>query len=120
MQVRARGIQGDVIHKAGGPFASVRTEGAVVHNPQAVILVEISLLIGSSDLKVVNSLHIRQIRPQASIRKRPILSHRLLLNWREIVELVATRIIVVLISADKSAQSEHRVLLSIRVQPVRY
>ena len=66
------------------------------------------MLIRSSDLEIVDSLHIRQIRTQAGIRKRPVLSHGLLLDRAEISERVWAWVIVVSVPPNESAQAEYR------------
>ncbi len=102
-QVGAWGVQRDVVHKTGIAIRIV--EGGkepVVDNPQPVVLVEESLLIRGSDLHVVDTLHVRKVRPKPSICEGSILSHCLLLNRGKVVEKIGTWVVVVVVAPDKA------------------
>src|SRR6202011_3970411 len=101
-QVGAWGSQRDVVHKTGIAIAIV--EGGkepVVDNPQAVVLVEEGLLIRGSELHVVDTLHVRKVRPKPSICEGSILSHCFLLNRGKIVEKIGAWVVFVGVAPDK-------------------
>src|SRR5436853_5791021 len=94
-QIRTRRSQSDAIHKT---WISVRVslgwKKGIVHDSQIVVLVQECLLVRGSQLNIVGPFDIGERRPQARIREFSILSNRLLLNRREVVEEIVTGIVV--------------------------
>ena len=78
--------------------------------PRESLLVEERLLIGCPDLYVVNPFHVREIRPQASVGQRSILSDGfpLKVDGAEVSKRIAARVVVELVPANKGTQGKHR------------
>ena len=71
-------------------------------------------MIGGAQFHVVDAFYVGKIRPQTYVCEGAILGNCLLLDWTDIPKGIGTRIIVVLIAANKGAEREYR---SIAQQP---
>jgi hypothetical protein len=94
-------------HGRTGVGASIRIEAYEVqrriNDPEAVVFIEKSLLIGHARLYVVDALHVRDIRTNTCIGQRPVLAQGFLVKVRrEIGERVGAWVIVELVPPDES------------------
>src|SRR5258705_6204331 len=98
--IRASGI--------GGIRAGPRSKELGIDDAYRVVLREESVLIGGSDLQVMGAFHIRQVRVSTGIGQRSILARaRALKESAEIVERIGTGVVIVSVSAHKTANGQY-------------
>src|SRR5262249_53324862 len=79
-----------------------------IDDPKRVLLVQECLLVNQPRLHIVNSLYIRDIGPQASVREQPILAHSFRLKvGQQVGERISAGVVVIVIAAYKSPECEH-------------
>ena len=103
-----RGIGKTQHRNIGGRGRRQRYAGRVVggvDNPNTVILVQERLFVSSASLNVVDPFDIGNVGSNPRVGQRPILTHRLPLQarWPQVGERIVARIIVVIVTANKSS-----------------